>query len=83
MRMIDNITLFVIQEGIPVIIEGDMIHDFRHRGVIDFDTNDTNKLPIMIDGDIIGDHAGSQILCNIRRQPDTVSGCFGNSEPDQ
>ena len=81
--MIDDIPLIVIQEGISILIRRDVIHDLRHCGVIDFNADNTDKLPVIIYGNIIGDHAGIQILRNIRRQPDAFSGRFWHGEPDQ
>ena len=81
--MIDNISLIIIEEGISVIIERDMVHDFCHCGIIDFNSNDANELSVMIHGNVIGNHASIQILRDVRRQPNAFSCCLWHSEPDQ
>ena len=73
MGVIDNIPFRVIEESISVVIERDVIHDFRHCGVVDFNTNDANEFLIIVYRNVIGNHAGAQVFCYIRRQPDALS----------
>ena len=81
--MIDDISLSIVEESISIVVESDVIHNFRHRGVIDFNTNDADKLSFIIYRNVIGNHAGTEIFRNIRRLPDTFSCRLWHSKPDQ
>ena len=81
--MVDDVSLIIIKESISIVIEGDVVHDFCHRGVIDFDSDDADELSSMINGDAVGNHPGIQILRNVWRQPYAFTGCFRNGEPNQ
>ena len=81
--MIDEISLTVIQKGVSVIIESDVIYHLGHGGVVDFNADDPDKMSVMIDGNIIGKHPRLKIFRNVGRQPDAFSGGPGHREPDQ
>ena len=81
--MIYDRTIFISHKCISVFIQGDIVDLLCHGRIIQLDTDHTNELLIKIDRDIIGYDADIQIVCNVRRQPDSLSCRLWDRKPDQ
>ena len=82
-RMVYEISVLIIDKGISILIQLDIVYHFSHKGIIQLDTDHADKLSVQINGGIIGDHLRVQIVRDIRRKPYRLSRRLGDRKPDQ
>ena len=81
--MIDEVARSVIDKGKAVVVEGNMIDLFGHRGIIYFYPNYPHKAVVPIDRHIVGNNAHIQIIRYIGRQPNGSAGGLWYGKPDE
>ena len=78
-----QVALRVRQKCVSVVVKADAFDLSGHRGMVDLNADDADKLSPVMNRDIVGNDLDVEVVRNVRMQPYGIARVFGNREPDQ